>query len=56
MIRGNGISVHVGVDKWRGVRSIGVREGSEESVAYEGVGFGVVVYEEGEGCGGEEVE
>lgn len=47
--------MHVRVDNWRGAGSIGMREGPEKGVADEGVGPGVVVYEEGEGSGSEEV-
>lgn len=47
--------MHVRVDDRRGLRSIGMGEGSEKGVADEGVGPGVVVNEEGEGGGSEEV-
>lgn len=47
--------MHVGVYDGGSVRSIGMREGTEKSVADESVGSGVVVYEEGEGGGSEEV-
>lgn len=56
MIHGDNVSVHVGVDNWRAVRSVGMRECSEESVADESLGPCVVVYEEGEGGGVKEVE
>lgn len=38
VIRRNRVSVHVGVYRKRSVRDVGVREGSDESVANENMG------------------
>jgi len=47
VIRSNRVSVHVGVYRKRSVRDVGVREGSDESVANENMGS-VELGEEGE--------
>lgn len=47
VIRSNRVFVHVGVYRKRSVRDVGVREGSDESVANENMGS-VELGEEGE--------